>query len=327
MRLLIALLFTCGFAAEPLNICASVPDLGELARLVGGDDVVVTSFARGGDDPHFVEARPSFTKVLAKADLLLVVGMELEIGWIPVIQQQSRNPRIATGGAGYLDASTAITPLGVPAADTDRSHGDVHPGGNPHFLADPICGLRVAAAIRDRLIVLAPERATRFAGRWQDFARRVASALFGAEQGARLAPDEVIAAAERESLKPGDAGGWFGKLRPFAGTTVVTDHDLWPYFAHRFGLRVVGFLEPKPGIAPTTRHLAALITLMQADHARAILTVPYFDPRHARLVSEQTGAVVVPLAHQVGATADAGDYLAMVGRNVEALALALSAGK
>lgn len=309
-----------GSAAEPLKVCATVPDLGDLVRAVGGDDVSVTIFARGGDDPHFVEARPSFTKALSRADLLVVVGLELEIGWVPVLQEQARNPTVLTGGPAYVDASVVIDKIGVPSADADRSHGDVHAGGNPHFLSDPVNGLRVARLLANRLITIAPDRRERIEHNWEDFAKRMAIALFGEERGSAIPAGEVIAVSEREITQPSaGVGGWFGRLRPHAGTKVVTDHDLWPYFAHRFGLSVVAFLEPKPGISPTTSHLAKVMEQMKADGVRAILTTPYFDPRYAALVAGQTGAVVIPLAHQVGSLPDAGDYLTTIGRNVLAV--------
>jgi len=139
-----------GAAEEPLHVCATVPDLGDLIRIVGGDQVDVKVFAKGGEDPHMVEAKPSFIKELARADLLVLVGMELEIGWVPALLKNARNAAVLPGGRGYLDVSTVIRPLEVPATAVDRSMGDVHPTGNPHFLLDPINGLRVAAAIRDR---------------------------------------------------------------------------------------------------------------------------------------------------------------------------------
>lgn len=326
-------LFTCllfyGFAvtpaSEPLRVCTTVPDLGELVRAVGGDDVVVTVFVRGGDDPHFVEARPSFTKALSRADLLVVVGLELEIGWIPVLQEQARNARIAVGGAGYVEAASVIDKLGIPPPNTDRSHGDVHQGGNPHFLTDPVNGLRVARLIADRLIELIPERREHIENRWRAFAARMAIALFGIERGGDMAAAEVVIQAERETLEPSaKVGGWFALLRPAAGMSIVADHDLWPYVVRRFGLVGKGFLEPKPGIAPTTRHLAALVELMKKQHVRGILTTPYFDAQYARLVAERTGAVIIPLAHQVGALADAQDYLTTIERNVRALAAGLT---
>lgn len=330
MRLPTFLLFilaAAAMASEPLIVCATVPDLGDLVRAVGGDDVRVTVFARGADDPHFVEARPSFAKALSTADLLVVVGMELEIGWVPPIQQQARNPRIATGGAGYLEVCTAITPLEVPTSDIDRSHGDVHPGGNPHFLTDPVCGVRVARLICDRLARLAPASAARCEERWRSFASRVAVLLFGEEQGRHIAPEHVVAAAEQETREHRAAAGWFGRMRPAVGVTVVADHDLWPYLAHRFSFRVIGFLEPKPGLSPTTHHLTELIATMKNTGANVILTVPYFAPRHAQVVAEATGASIVRLAHQVGAGDDAGDYLTMIEHNVSALAAAAAALK
>jgi len=309
---------------EPLLVCATVPDLGELARVVGGDDVVVTVFARGGDDPHFVEARPSFSKALARADLLVVVGLELEIGWVPVLQEQARNPRIAVGSRGYVDASSVVDKLGIPPPEANRGDGDVHAGGNPHYLSDPVQGLRVARLIADRLIALAPERQERIEANWRAFASRVAVALFGAERAATIAAAEVVAQAERETTTPTQGvGGWFAALRPLAGARVVADHNLWPYLTRRFGLVMSGFLEPKPGIAPTTRHLTALVAQMKQQGVRAILTTPYFDPRHARLVADQTGAVVIPLAHQVGALPETGDYLTTIDRNVRVLATGL----
>jgi zinc/manganese transport system substrate-binding protein len=327
MRLpLLLLLLTAASAGagEPLSVCATIPDLGDLVRAVGGDDVRVMVFARGTEDPHFVEAKPSFAKALAAADLLVVVGMELEIGWVPPLQQQARNPRIATGGMGYLEACAAITPLEIPGGDFDRSHGDVHPGGNPHFLTDPVCGVRVARLICDRLARIAPDSAGRCEERWRAFAIRIAAALFGAEQARGIRPEQVVARAEQESREHRATGGWFGRLRPAAGAAVVADHDLWPYLAQRFGFTVIGFLEPKPGLAPTTRHLTDLVATMKGRNVKAILTVPYFDPRHARVVAEATGAGIVRLAHQVGATEDAGDYPAMIERNVRTLAEALA---
>jgi ABC-type Zn uptake system ZnuABC Zn-binding protein ZnuA len=314
-------------AAEPLRICATVPDLGDLVRHVGGDQVVVTVFCRGGDDPHYVEARPSFTRALARADLLVVIGLELEIGWVPVLQEQSRNPRVLVGGAGYFDASTAVDKLGIPPPDADRSHGDVHAGGNPHYLSDPLNGLLVARALRDRLSTLAPTRREQFHANWRAFSTRLAVALFGETIAHSLDPEDVPARiAQETTTASADIGGWFADLREVRGTAVIADHDLWPYLAHRFGFAVVGFLEPKPGISPTTAHLAALIEHMRNTNARAILTVPYFQPRHAKLVAERTGAAIVPLAHQVGALPGTDDYVALIAHNVAALRRGLRPG-
>jgi ABC-type Zn uptake system ZnuABC Zn-binding protein ZnuA len=320
--------FSLAHAAEPIQVCATVPDLGDIARAIGGEDVNVTVFARGGDDPHFVDARPSFSKALSRADILIVVGLELEIGWVPVLQQHARNPRIDVGGPGYVDASHAINKLGIPPPDADRSHGDVHAGGNPHYLSDPVNGLRVARLIADRLIALAPERRERIEDNWSRFAKSIAVALFGTDRGATIPTSEIVAQAEKETQQPSaEVGGWFAVLRPVVGAHVVSDHDLWPYFTRRFGLVNNGFLEPKPGIAPTTKHLTALIEHMRQNQVRAILTTPYFDPRHAQMVAKHTGAIIIPLAHQVGAFSDANDYLSTIDRNVRALQTGIAAHK
>lgn len=324
---LLVMLGALGSAAEPLRVCVTVPDLGDLARAVGGDEVTVTVFARGGDNPHFVDARPSFSKALAKADMLVVVGLELEIGWVPVLQEQARNARILSGAPGYVDASTVIDKLGVPPPNTHRGHGDVHAGGNAHYLSDPVCGVRVARLIADRLIALAPERRDRIEANWKTFAQRVAIALFGEQRGRSIDAADLVSQAERETTQSGGEtiaiGGWFGAVKSVKNAHVVADHDLWPYFARRFGLTVVGFMEPKPGISPTTRHLTALIDQMRVQRVTGILTAPFFDPRHARLVAERSGAVIIPLAHQVGSMTDATDYLATVDRNVRALVAGL----
>ena len=316
--------------AEPLRVVTTVPDLADLVRQVGGDVVAVEALVKGPQDAHFVEPRPSFVRALHQADLFVEVGLELEIGWAPVLLKSARNPKVLPGGEGYLEAASAIAPLEVPTTRVDRSMGDVHPYGNPHFLSDPLNGLRVAAAIRDRLARLRPGEAQGFEARYQAFARRLMERLVGGDLAARHAPEVLASAIEAGRLDAflsgGEAerlGGWLGALHPFAGTRVVQDHRLWPYFARRFGLEPVAELEPKPGIAPTTAHLAEVIERVRALEVPVILASPYFDPRHARRVAEQTGARVVVLAHQVGAREGTDGYLEMVDYNVRQVAQAL----
>lgn len=284
-----------GVRAEPLRVCATVPDLGDLVRRVGGDEVSVTVFAKGTDDPHFLDAKPGFIRDLSRADLYVEVGLELEVGWAPVLLQNARNARVLTGQPGHLDASRAITPLEVPSGEVDRSMGDVHAAGNPHYLLDPENGLAVARLIRDRLIELRPAAADGFRERYAAF-----------EQELREA--EVR---------------WTEALQKARGVKVVVDHNLWPYFAQRYGLIVAGHLEPKPGLPPTTKHLATAVEEMKSDEIRVVLSSPYFDPRHADFVARATGARIVPLAHQVGARPGVDTYLALINYNVEQLGAAL----
>ncbi len=318
-------------ALPALRVCATVPELGSLLQEVGGEQVAVTVFAKGTEDAHFVEAKPSFVKALSQADLYIQAGMDLELGWAPVLLQNARNARVLQGAPGNVDASKVVTPLEVPTGPVDRSMGDVHPAGNPHFLLDPINGLRVARLIRDKLIELRPAHQTSFADRYADFRERLGAALVGVALAKKYDVEKLALLFEAGKL--GDflksqgeeslLAGWFGLMMPYRSAKVVADHNLWPYFARRFGLSVIGFLEPKPGLPPTTKHLNELIDGMRAQGVRVILANPYFDPRFAQFVAERTGARVVSMAHQVGARAGTNDYISMVDYDVRQLAAAL----
>ena len=331
MRTLILLLLCIGLAVseDRLRVCATTADLASLARTVGGEAVDVTAFAKGGDDPHFVEPRPSFVKALSRAEVLIDVGMELEIGWLPALVEQAGKASLRRDGAGRITAASVIRPLGVPTGPIDRSQGDVHAEGNPHFLLDPVNGAKVARLLRERFSALRPAAAATFAANHEAFAGRLADALLGAEAVAALGgagPALALADEGAALAKLGDlklvAGGWQGALASRAGTTVVADHDQWPYVAQRFAIEVIGFLEPRPGLPPTSRHLGEVAALMQAKGCRLILVSPFFDRASADVVAKRTGATVVRLAHQVGSLPGTDDYLAWVAHNVAALAAA-----
>jgi ABC-type Zn uptake system ZnuABC Zn-binding protein ZnuA len=317
--------------AQPLRVAVTVPELGSLVREIGGDQVAVTVFAKGTEDPHFVEAKPSFIKTLSEADLFVEMGMEMEMGWAPVLLQNARNGKVLPGARGFLDTSTVISPLDVPSGIVNRALGDVHPAGNPHYLLDPINGLRVARLIRDKLIELRPERQQYFDDRYASFRQRLGTALVGevlakkydVEKLALLSEAGKLAAFLKSQGEESLLAGWFGLMMPYRGTKVVADHNMWPYFAHRFDISVIGFLEPKPGLPPTTRHLNELIERMRTQGVRVILANSYFDPRFAQFVAERTGAHVVNMAHQVGARAGTNDYLSMIDYDVRQLAGAL----
>ncbi|MBI2883318.1 MAG: zinc ABC transporter substrate-binding protein [Candidatus Methylomirabilis oxyfera] len=318
-------------ATKPVAVCATVPDLGSLTREVGGDQVSVTVFAKGTEDAHFIEAKPSFIKALSQCDLYIQMGMDLEIGWAPVLLQNARNAAVLPGGRGYLDASRVIAPLEVPTGPVDRSMGDIHPLGNPHYLSDPVNGLKVARLIRDKLTELRPDRKPYFDDRFVAFHLKLGTALVGEILAKKYDVEKLVLLYQHGKLAPflkgqGETsllGGWLGKMLPYSRTKVVADHNLWPYFARRFGIAVIGFMEPKPGIPPTTRHLSELIERMRAEKVQIVLAAPYYDPRHARFISQQTGARIVNLAHQVGARDGTDDYLAMIDYNVRAMTAAL----
>jgi ABC-type Zn uptake system ZnuABC Zn-binding protein ZnuA len=257
--------------------------------------------------------------------------MELEIGYAPVLLQNARNSRVLFGAPGYIDCSKVITPLEIPTGVVDRSMGDVHPLGNPHYLLDPLNGLLVARLIRDRLIELRPEKKPLFEERYVTFNRKIGDALVG-EKLARKYEFEKLALLYqegkfepflKEQKEEGSLGGWLEMTLPYQGSKVVADHNMWPYFARRFGISLVGFLEPKPGISPTTKHLQDLVEQMRGDRVKVILSSPYFVIRYAQFVSKNTGAKVVPLAHQVGSRSGTDSYIRMIDYNVRELAKAL----
>src|SRR6202171_1231368 len=225
-------------AAGKLQIITATADLASLAQEVGGDRITVESIARGYQDPHFVEAKPSFLLKLRKADLLIVVGLELEIGWLPPLINQSGNPRIQVAGPGYLDASRFAEILEIPKGVVTRAEGDVHPLGNPHYWLDPENGLRIAKGIADKLSEMRPEDAAYFAQRFADFEQR---------------------------LKQADQR-WLAEMKPYEGRKIVTYHRSWPNFAEHFHLNVVGYVEPRPGIPPSPQHTVELIQQMKRQN-------------------------------------------------------------
>jgi ABC-type Zn uptake system ZnuABC Zn-binding protein ZnuA len=284
--------------AAGLKVVTSTEDLAALSREVGGDKISVESIAKGYQDPHFVEAKPSFILKLHSADLLVVVGRELEIGWLPPLLQQSRNEKIQPGSRGYLDASLNVKILDIPQGQITRAMGDVHPMGNPHYWLDPGNGRRIAQAIQAKLTELQPGDGPYFAQRFADF-------------------DKRLAEAEK---------GWDAVMAPFKGTKVVTYHRSWPNFVERFGLDVIGYVEPKPGIPPSPQHTIDLIGEMKKVKASVILVEPYFDLKTPQSVARETGARVVVLAPSVGGVKEAADYIQLFNYNVNLIAGALKGG-
>lgn len=317
--------------AQPLKVCATVPELGSLVQEIGGEQTTLTVFAKGTENPHFVVPKPSFIKALSTCDVYAQIGLDLEIGWAPPLLQNARNGAILPGGQGHIDASTAITPLEVSSAPVDRSMGDVHPFGNPHYLLDPINGLRVARLLRDRLSTLRPANAPYFAERYTDFRRRLGVALVGQALADAYDFEKLIVLARHGRLdsflksqgQEALLGGWLGSLRPHAGNKLVGDHNAWVYFAQLFRFNMIAYLEPLPGMLPTTKHMGAVIELIKTNGVKAILTAAYYDPRYAQFVSENSGATVVPMAEQADSRPGTAHYLDMVDYNVKQLSAVL----
>ena len=267
-------------AQNKLNVVATTEDLAAIAREVGGDRVTVDSIARGFQDPHFVEAKPSFILKLQKADLLILVGRDLEIGWLPPLIQQSRNSKVQVGADGYLDASSQARVLEVPTGQITRAEGDVHPLGNPHFWLDPDNGKVVGREIFEKFSRFRPNDRAYFEQRLNDFTNRLND-------------------AEKR---------WTAMMAPYKGIKVVTYHRSYSNFADKFGLNIVGYVEPKPGIPPTPQHTLELINDMKKNNVKIVLVEPYFDLKTPNAIGRETGAQVLVMPPSVGGTKDITDY-------------------
>ena len=318
--------------AQSLKACVTVPELGSLVQEIGGAQTTLTVFAKGTENPHFVVPKPSFIKALSTCDVYVQIGLDLEIGWAPPLLQNARNGNILPGGQGYIDASTAIAPREIPSTPVDRSMGDIHPRGNPHYLLDPLNGLRIARLLRDRLSALRPASAPYFAERYADFRRRLGVALVGEALADAYDFEKLAVLARHGRLdsflkRQGQAsllGGWLGSLRPYAGSKLVGDHNAWVYFAELFGFDLVAYLEPLPGMPPTTKHLNTVIELMKTSSVKAVLQAAYYDPRYAQFVSDNSNATIVPMAEQANSRPGTAHYLDMIDYNVKQLAAALA---
>lgn len=284
-------------AEARLRVAATIETLADLARQVGGDRVDVQPLSHGYQDPHFVPAKPSLVLALNRADALVYVGLDLEIGWLPPLVQQSRNPKIQTGQPGSIDCSAAIQVRDVPSVSADqlRAMGDVHPLGNPHYWIPPENALAIARALAARFTALDAGGAATYQARLGDFT-------------ARLARKQAEWARRAASLR---------------GQKLVTYHKSWSYVARWLGLDEAGYIEPKPGIPPTANHTAQLIQMMRAQGVKLIVLESFYPSGLANIIGKDTGARVVPLPSDVGATASIHDYFDLG----DAIVAALTGGK
>jgi zinc/manganese transport system substrate-binding protein len=275
-------------------VVATTTDHKALVEAVGGDLVDVDALARGSQNPHDLEVRPSLMVKVRRADLLVMNGLELD-QWAEVVVQGAGNPRVGPGAPGRVDASAGLLVLEVPQAKVDRSMGDVHPVGNPHYSIDPGMAAGVTANIVEGLARVAPQSRSVFERNRQAFLARVDQAL----------------------------ARWTAEMVPFKGAKVVVDHNMWIYFLTRFGLVQAGSIEERPGIPPTPSHLTRLIAQMRDQKVRVILSLPWSDQKLAERVAQEAGAKVVPLAPAVGSVKGADGYIETIDYNVRSIAQAL----
>ena len=277
-----------------LKVVATTPEYGAIATAIGGDQVKVTTLAKPTEDPHFVDAKPSHIVALSKADVLIEGGADLEVGWLPPLVEGARNAKINAGGPGHVRASEGIQLLDVPQV-LDRSLGDLHAAGNPHFMMDPGNAKIVADHVCDV------------------FCKLDAGSCSAYEKN-RDAFNATLAAK---------MGEWSKALAPFQGKPVVTYHPTWRYFAARFGLVSDVYLEPKPGIPPSPPHLAEVMQKMTEQKIGVVLVEPFQSRKTAEAVAQRTGATVVDVCQFPGGLPGTGDYLALLDADVKAIASAL----
>ncbi len=318
-------------AAEKIRIVTTTTDLADIARAIAGDAAEVSSITTGREDPHTLTARPSFIVRTRDADVWVRIGMDLEIGWEPVILREARNARIRVGAPHHIDASLNVQRLEVPTQRVTRDQGDVHPEGNPHYWLDPLNGRLVAGTIAERLGSLYPEKQAAFTAQLHAFERALDARMFGEAWGEAFGGDALWKALLEKRLDAlvagkdaaGKAGGWYALMRPHQGKTLVTYHRSWSYLAERFGLKADIQLEPKPGIPPSARHLAEVVEDVQSRGAKVILQEPFYTRKAADFVAAKTGAQVVVAPTMTGGAPEASTYLDMLDNVIGKLGGAL----
>ncbi len=273
-----------------LKVVTTTQDLASIANFIGGDKIEIGFIAKGYQDPHFVDAKPSFILKLKDADLLIAVGLELEIGWLPVLVKDSRNPKLLSS-KGYLEVANGCEILEKPAGPVTRAAGDIHPFGNPHFWLDPDNGKAIAKNIAIKLSELDPANNSFYQSNLDNFVKRL---------------------AEKEK-------DWENLIAPYRGTKIVTYHNSWPNFAKYFGLEVIGYVEPKPGIPPSPAHTLELIQLMKSNNIKIILMEPYFDVKTPKSIADKTRAKVVVLPPSVGGEKEISDYFSLFDYDLKLL--------
>ncbi len=277
-------------SATKIIVVTTTADLKSITELIGNDKVDVSSIATGFQNPHFVDPKPSYIIKLSKADMFVTVGLDLETGWSPQLLSSSRNPKIQKGSNGYVDASVGVTLMQVPSS-INRGEGDIHIFGNPHYWLDPINGKQIAKNICDGLEKISPENKAFFESNLKIFNSKI-------------------------DLKLKD---WIQRMAPFKGAKIIAYHNEWCYFEQRFGLEIIDFLEPKPGIPPTPTQLVKIISEVKSNAIRVIISSPYFTPSSSEVVSKQTGAKTLILATSVGAFDGIKDYFDLFDYDIDKL--------
>ena len=319
--------------AAPLKLVASLPTYGAIAREIVGDRASVTSIAKGDEDPHFVQPKPSFVSLLRDADVFVTTGLDLEL-WVPALLDRAGNRKIQEGGPGYVAASKGIALLEIPTS-LSRSAGDIHVDGNPHIHTDPLNGIIIARNILAGLQKVSPQDGQYFAQREQDFERRVLEATMGQELVQILTPATAFSLLQGDKLnsflsqqkyqgKPlaDRLGGWLEEAQVLRGKEMACYHKEWAYFSNRFKITCVTYIEAKPGIPPTPGHVQEVIALMRERKIPVLFASNYFDRKQIQQVAERTGAKAVIVAENTEGEPGVNTYFDLVNSWITGLTAA-----
>jgi len=286
-------LLSVGLLYGKVKVVATLPNFAAIASEIGGEKVEVSTIAKGYQDPHFVDPKPSFIIKMKKADVLIWAGLDLEVGWLPPLLENSRNSKILWGGKGNVDASQGVRLLEVPniPAAQMRAGGDIHVFGNPHYWMDPENAIIIAENITSALINASPSDVEYFVSRKDKFISKLTESL----------------------------SKWELIMKPYRGRKIIAYHNSWPYFEERFGFDIVQFIEPKPGIPPSPKHLVRLIKQMKEEKIKVIIISPYFSNKPANVIANKVGGKVILMAPSVGAFDDVDSYFDLFDYNLNNL--------
>ncbi|MEO6404802.1 MAG: metal ABC transporter substrate-binding protein [Ferruginibacter sp.] len=291
---IVAIGLTVNATAGNIKVVTTTMDMKSIAELIGGNKVSVSSIATGYQNPHFVDPKPSYIISLSNADLFVTVGLDLETGWSPQLLSSSRNAKIQRGSAGYVDASQGVGLLQVPAS-VNRGEGDIHIYGNPHYWLDPLNGKVIARNIANGLERIDPSNKTFYEANLQSFYGKIDQKL----------------------------NEWNTKMAPYKGSKIIAYHNEWVYLERRFGLQIVDFMEPKPGIPPSPSQLVKVIKEVQANKIKVIISSPYFTTSSSDVVAKQTGVKELTLATSVGAFKTINNYFDLFDYDIAQIVAAL----
>lgn len=285
---------TSSISAPKLRVIATIPELAEFTREIGGNHVEVESLATGVEDPHGIPMKPSFVPKLSRADIVVLLGLENEHAYLPALLEACKNPKVQNGAAGYIDTSKDITPLEVPTS-LSRAEGEVHPAGNPHYNLDPVLVRTILKTILEGLVRNAPSFESDF----------------------RKGRDEYQAKLDAKIVQ------WQTQAKPLQGVKFVSYHNHWPYFSERFGLHYLGTIELKHGIEPTAKHVSELVTRMKAENCKLVVREPQFSDKVPRQIAAACDAKLVTLPIMVGGVPQAKTYLEMIDYDLSTLLQAI----